>query len=91
MRRAQVIAARYEFCEDLATMLTEHAQTMLFDLGITEDDVLERCHRGLCTDDVGRRCTAEADMGRLSAGRIASAGRCGGPMPPLAPLREPSA
>ncbi|MEO8281621.1 MAG: hypothetical protein ABI564_18120, partial [Ideonella sp.] len=43
----QVIAARYEFCEDLATMLTDHARTMLFDLGVTEHDVLERCHRGL--------------------------------------------
>lgn len=42
------IAGRYEFCEDLATMLTEHAKTMLFDLGITEADVLERCHLGLC-------------------------------------------
>lgn len=41
------IAGRYEFCEDLATMLTETARTMLFDLGITEGDVLERCHRGL--------------------------------------------
>jgi len=44
------IAARYEFCEDLAQLLTEHAKTMLFDLGITEDDVLERCHRGLCVE-----------------------------------------
>ncbi len=42
-----VIAERYELCEDLATMLTEHARTMLFDLGVTEADVLERCHRGL--------------------------------------------
>lgn len=45
-----VVTERYEFCEDLANMLTEHAKTMLFDLGITEDDVLERCHRGLCVD-----------------------------------------
>ena len=45
-----VIAERYEFCEDLATLLTEHASTMLFDLGITEADVLERCHRGLCVE-----------------------------------------
>ena len=44
------ICARYEFCEDLAQLLTEHARAMLFELGITEDDVLERCHRGLSVD-----------------------------------------
>lgn len=44
------IAGRYEFCEDLATLLTDTARTMLFDLGITEGDVLERCHRGLCAE-----------------------------------------
>ncbi len=48
-----VIGERYEFCEDLATMLTDHARTMLFDLGVTEADVLERCHRGLMTDASG--------------------------------------
>ncbi|HXD04619.1 MAG TPA: ATPase with chaperone activity [Burkholderiaceae bacterium] len=41
------IAARYEFCEDLAQLLTEHARTMLFSLGITEWDVLVRVRRGL--------------------------------------------
>lgn len=41
------IAARYELCEDLATMLTETAQTMLWQLSITEADVLERMRRGL--------------------------------------------
>lgn len=46
----EVIGARYELCEDLAQMLTEHARTMLFDLGVTECDVLERCHRGLVGD-----------------------------------------
>lgn len=45
------IAARYEFCEDLASMLTEHAQFKRWDLGITEDDVLERMHRGLVVPD----------------------------------------
>lgn len=48
-----VVAERYEFCEDLATMLTDHAKTMLFDLGITEEDVLERCHRGLVVEGSG--------------------------------------
>lgn len=47
------IAARYEFCEDLATMLTEHARNQLFELGITEDDVLIRCYRGLLTTESG--------------------------------------
>ncbi len=47
------IASRYEFCEDLATMLTEHARNQLFELGITEDDVLIRCYRGLRTPDSG--------------------------------------
>lgn len=42
-----VIAGRYELCDDLATMLTETAKTMLFSLGLSEDEVLQRCHRGL--------------------------------------------
>ena len=42
-----VIAQRYELCEDMANMLTEAAQTQLWQLGITESDVLERMHRGL--------------------------------------------
>ncbi|WP_418319521.1 ATPase with chaperone activity [Piscinibacter sakaiensis] len=49
----QQIGERYEFCEDLAAMLTDTARTMLFDLGITEDDVLERCHRGLLVEASG--------------------------------------
>jgi hypothetical protein len=43
----EAIAERYEFCEDLATMLTERARTMQWELGVTEADVLERMHRGL--------------------------------------------
>jgi hypothetical protein len=46
------IAARYEFCEDLANMLTEHASAKLWELGITEADVLERMHRGLVSGDM---------------------------------------
>lgn len=42
-----VIAQRYEFCEDLACMLTETAKDQLFGLGITEDAVLQRCLQGL--------------------------------------------
>ncbi|WP_031404413.1 hypothetical protein [Thiomonas sp. FB-Cd] len=48
-----VIAARYEFCEDLATMLTEHAADVKGDLKVTEEDVLVRIHRGLLAEDSG--------------------------------------
>jgi hypothetical protein len=47
----QFIAARYDLCEDMAQMLTEHARAMQFDLGVTEDIVLDRVHRGLLADD----------------------------------------
>lgn len=45
------IAQRHEFCEDLATLLTDHASAKLFELGVTEHDVLERTHRGLLVGD----------------------------------------
>jgi hypothetical protein len=45
-----VIAARYEFCEDMAQMLVDTARTKLFELGVTEQDVLERMLRGLQVD-----------------------------------------
>jgi hypothetical protein len=48
--RAQV-AARHDFCEDLANMLTEPANTKLWELGVTPADVLERFHRGLLGDN----------------------------------------
>jgi len=44
--RAEIVA-RHEFCEDLATMLTDPAATRLWELGVTSADVLERVHRGL--------------------------------------------
>lgn len=44
---------RYEACEDLANHLVDHARTLLFQLGVTEDDVLERCLRGLDTPESG--------------------------------------
>jgi hypothetical protein len=43
----QEIAARYEVCEDLATLLVDRARTLLWQLGITERDVLERVRDGL--------------------------------------------
>ena len=42
-----VVAARYDLCEDLATMLTETAKNMFFSLDIKEKEVLERCYLGL--------------------------------------------
>jgi hypothetical protein len=47
------ISQRYEFCEDLASMLTESAQARLWELGITEADVLERIHTGLLGGQAG--------------------------------------
>lgn len=46
----EVIAGRYELCEDLAIMLTETARNMQFGLGLSEDAVLQRCYLGLCGD-----------------------------------------
>lgn len=43
----QHIAERYELCEDLASMFVDTAQAKLWELGITEADVLERIHAGL--------------------------------------------
>ena len=49
----RVVRARYEACEYLANHLVDHARTLLFQLGVTEDDVLERCLRGLETPESG--------------------------------------
>lgn len=43
----EVIAQRYELCEDFAQMLVERAQTRKWELGITEHDVLQRIGSGL--------------------------------------------
>lgn len=56
----EVITARYEFCEDLASLLTEHARAMHADLRITELDVLERVALGLAEPAAGVN-GAEAD------------------------------
>lgn len=47
------LVERFEFCDDLANMLTEHAANIKFDTGIHELDVLERCHQGLLNDGAG--------------------------------------
>ena len=41
------VSARYELCEDMANLLTDTAQNMQFTLGVTEQDVLMQCLRGL--------------------------------------------
>lgn len=47
------LAARHEFCEDLAQALMEPARTMLFSHGIAEDEVLRRCGLGLFAEGSG--------------------------------------
>ena len=43
----EVVLARYEQCEDMACLLTEHAQTLAFKENFSESVVLARCHQGL--------------------------------------------
>lgn len=47
------IGARYEFCEDLAQLLSQRVQEIRADLGVTEDDVLDRMQRGLHDESAG--------------------------------------
>lgn len=41
------LATRYELCEDLAHQLVDRARSVHFSLGVAEDEVLARIHRGL--------------------------------------------
>jgi hypothetical protein len=43
----EVVLARYEQCEDMACILAEQAQTLMFKENLSEKEVLERCHQGL--------------------------------------------
>lgn len=63
----EVVLARYEQCEDMACMLTEHAQTLAFKENFSESEVLARCHRGL-RDDAADFNEKEAEwvIGRLA-------------------------
>lgn len=47
------IYERYDLCEDLANLLTEQATNKLWELGITEADVLERIQQGLGNAGIG--------------------------------------
>lgn len=50
--RREVIAARYELCEDMATMLVDHCRTVHFRDGVDEGQILDRCLQGLLTEPV---------------------------------------
>ncbi|MEY2619845.1 MAG: hypothetical protein RL522_2847 [Pseudomonadota bacterium] len=41
------VRTRYELCEDLAQMLTEQARLKQFELGVTEQDVLQKMREAL--------------------------------------------
>jgi hypothetical protein len=43
----EVVAARYELCEDMAQLLTEQAKMKVFELGAAESDVLGKVNQGL--------------------------------------------
>ena len=47
------ITARYELCEDLANHLEEYARGQHHDLGLSEVEVLQRCHAGLLSAGSG--------------------------------------
>ncbi len=55
----EVILARYELCEDMACLLTEHARELAFDEDM-EQKVLRQCHEALLAND-------SADPTNLSA------------------------
>lgn len=44
------IAQRYEPCEDLANHLVEPARAQHHDQGLATQEVLSRCHAGLCAE-----------------------------------------
>lgn len=45
------VIARYEQCEDMASILAEQAQMLAFKENLSAKEVLERCHTGLHADD----------------------------------------
>lgn len=49
---AAVIEQRYELCEDFAQMLVDQARARLWELGISEADVLQRMAQGLTDSDI---------------------------------------
>jgi hypothetical protein len=55
------ILERYEFCEDMATMLVDHARTKLWQLGVAETDILVRIHQGLLVPEAACMTAPEAE------------------------------
>lgn len=49
----EVILARYEHCEDMANLLTEHASAIAFRETLSETEILLRCHQGLLAPTSG--------------------------------------
>jgi hypothetical protein len=43
----EIVIARYGQCEDMACLLTEHAQALAFKENMSDGEILIRCHRGL--------------------------------------------
>ncbi len=50
---ADVVRQRYEFCEDLASVLVEQAQTLYHVQAPSEAEVLRRIHAGLAGGEAG--------------------------------------
>ena len=75
----EAIAARYELCEDMANLMTEHCRTIHFRDGVDEGEVLRRCHQGLLT----RPATFEAAEAEWVVRRTAEL--MDWPQPPLQP------
>ena len=44
------LTQRYELCEDMANMLMDTVSTQQFQLGIAENDALEKCWKGLIAE-----------------------------------------
>ena len=60
------IEERYELCEDFAQMLLGQAQARQWELGITQDDVLQRMAQGLQGSDVFSVDEAQWVLSRLA-------------------------
>jgi hypothetical protein len=44
------LTQRYELCEDMANLLMDTVSTQQFQLGIAEEDALEKCWQGLIAE-----------------------------------------
>ena len=63
----EALFARHELCEDLSVLLVERARGLIHELGIAEEDVLRRIHRGLVEEGSP---VSEAEAGWV-VGRLA--------------------